>query len=746
MSIGKNIPKKDAFEKVTGRALYVEDIKIPDILWGQTIRSTIARGKVKKINFLPGIDWDEFTIVDHRDIPGKNQVALIEYDQPVLAKEEIQHAEEPILLIAHPNREMVIKALNHISIDYEILESVLDLESATEVQKNFHIKRGDVEVGMGKSTYTHSGIYYVPHQEHIYIENNGMIGWVTRDGVVTVRGSLQCPYYIQKALRHVFNLSDSKIRVIQSVTGGGFGGKEEYPSILAAHVALLAMKAKKPVRMIYDRAEDIAATTKRHPGFTKVHLGCDEKGKLTFIDLEFVLDGGAYVTLSPVVLSRGTLHAGGAYCCPHINIVSRSMKTNTPPNGAYRGFGAPQSLFGIECAITELAEKMKMDPARFREINAYKLGDEMPTGQILRSSVSAREALTETLKISDYKKKRKEFSKFNSEAMKENLSLRKGIGVSLILHGAGFTGSGEVYLNSKTGVEIGEDGRVRVLAGSTEIGQGTNTIFAQICADKMGLSPSDIEVVVPDTHKVPDSGPTVASRTCMVVGGLVGNASLKLKDKISQAGVNINSKNSRSLLQKLFKTKGPLTCYSVYEKPKHVTWDDKTYRGDAYGCYAWAAVVAQVEVDILTYQITLNDLYSAVDIGKAIHPILTEGQIEGGMLQAVGYALFEELKWKDGRIQNNSLTNYIIPTSMDTPNMHVKLLENPYSYGPFGAKGVGELPVDGPAPAVVAAIAHATGVFVPEIPVTPERLLESVENGKGGQSRFVQRSFMNEVR
>jgi CO/xanthine dehydrogenase Mo-binding subunit len=733
-TVGRNLPKKEAVEKVNGQALYVEDIKLEGALWGQTIRSTIAHGRIKKITFDPSFPWNEFVIVDHKDIPGKNQVALIEYDQPFLAEEIIQHAEEPILLIAHENREMIIKAQKYIHIDYEIFKPILSLEDSGHIQKSFHIENGDMKSGHRDAHMIHEGAYRVPHQEHIYIENNGMLGWITQEGVVTVQGSLQCPYYVQKAMRHLFNLPDEKIRVIQTTTGGGFGGKEEYPSLLAGHVALLSMKAKRPVRMIYDRAEDIAATTKRHPGVTKVKLGCDQKGKLSFLDIEFILDGGAYVTLSPVVLSRGTLHAAGAYACPNVRIISRSVKTHTPPNGAYRGFGAPQSLFGIECAITELASKMKIDPAEFRRINAYKTGDVMPTGQVLGASVSTHEVLERTLKISDYKKKRKAHEAFNKKAHAQGSTLRKGVGISLILHGAGFTGSGEVYLNSKAGVEIGKDGRVRVLAGSTEIGQGTNTVFSQICADTLGLGYDDIDVVTPDTHVVPDSGPTVASRTCMVVGGLVHRAALELKGKLEDLEgpkgtpfllrKNASNNEARTNLSKAYKKYGPLTCYAIYEKPTHVQWDDKTYRGDAYGVYAWAAIVADVEVDLVTYEVKLKNLYTSADVGKAIHPLLTEGQIEGGMLQAVGYALTEELVWKEGRIQNNSLTNYIIPTSMDTPNIIVDLVENPYKYGPYGAKGVGELPMDGPAPAIIGAIAHATGRFIPEIPVTPERFLQ----------------------
>ncbi|MDZ4676050.1 MAG: xanthine dehydrogenase family protein molybdopterin-binding subunit [Oligoflexia bacterium] len=737
-NVGRNLPKKEAVEKVNGQAIYVEDIKLKGALWGQTIRSTIAHGKIKKITFDPVIPWNEFVIVDYKDIPGKNQVALIEYDQPFLVEEIIQHAEEPILLIAHENREMIIKAQKYINIEYEIYKPLLNIDESGHVQKSFHIENGDLKLGHRESFMIHEGVYRVPHQEHIYIENNGMLGWVTDDGVVTVQGSLQCPYYVVKALKYLFDLPEEKIRVMQTVTGGGFGGKEEYPSLLAGHVALLALKAKRPVRMIYDRAEDIAATTKRHPGLTKVKLGCDEKGKLTFVDIEFVLDGGAYVTLSPVVLSRGTLHAGGAYASPSVRIISRSIKTNTPPNGAYRGFGAPQSLFGIECAVTELAHKMKMDPAQFRKLNAYKIGDVMPTGQVLGMSVSTDKVLVRTLKISDYKKKRKMYDAFNKKSETQGMNLRKGIGVSLILHGAGFTGSGEVYLNSKAGVELGKDGRIRVLSGSTEIGQGTNTVFSQICSDTLGLGYEDIDVVVPDTHVVPDSGPTVASRTCMVVGGLVHKAALELKQKLEElnsspffkpSGAKVNFKKT---IQKLYEKYGPLTCYSVYEKPTHVQWDDKTYKGDAYAVYAWAAVVADVEVDLLTFEVKLKKLYSSVDVGKAIHPLLTEGQIEGGMLQAVGYALTEELVWKDGRIQNNSLTNYIIPTSMDTPDIIVNLVENPYKYGPYGAKGVGELPMDGPAPAIVGAIFHATGKFIAEIPVTPERLLKYTSNQKLG--------------
>ncbi len=752
MAVGQNVLRKEGREKLTGAARYVDDITLDGMLFGKTIRSRIARGRVKSIKFESAYDWSEIIIADYRDIPGANYVALIENDQPLLVESEVRHYDEPILLIAAANKGELEAAASHIQIEYEELSPVFTIEDSVAVRellhgtdnvfKQFLIGRGDIDEGLAAADRVIEGEYRVPHQEQLYIEPQGMIA-IPGDGEMTVMGSMQCPYYVHKALKQLLNLSDEQTIVIQTTTGGGFGGKEEYPSTIAAHAALLAQKAGRPVKIVYDRAEDIGATTKRHPGIIRHRTGVTSDGRLTASEIDIVLDGGAYITLTPVVLSRGAIHALGPYCCENVRITARAVATNTPPNGAFRGFGAPQVTFAYEMQMEKIAAELGIDPLELRRINMLHEGDITATGQRLSWSVGSEDVLNAAIERSNYIEKKRAIETENARGSDQDK--RRGIGISFFFHGAGFTGSGESRMKAKAGVELTADGRACVLSGSTEIGQGTRTIFCQIVADELGIDFDDVEVEAPDTSRVPDSGPTVASRTTMVVGRVVQLAAREVKEKLINfvaerfgapeaqliGGRFVENGKDLARFEEIARAyiaeRGELRSYARYASPPEIEWDDETYSGDAYPAYSWGAEVAEVEVDMDTYEVTCTKITTAQDIGRAIHPVLAAGQIEGGTLQAVGYGLLEELVWDNGRIVNNRLTNYIIPTSLDAPEMETIIIEKEYPHGPFGAKGVGELPMDGGAPAIAAAVFNATGAFVNEIPITPERLQRRME-------------------
>jgi CO/xanthine dehydrogenase Mo-binding subunit len=457
-------------------------------------------------------------------------------------------------------------------------------------------------------------------------------------------------------------------------------------------------------------------------------------------EIDIVFDGGAYVTLSPVVLSRGAIHAQGPYKCENVRITARAVATNTPPNGAFRGFGAPQVSFAYEMQMEKIATELGLDPLEVRRRNLLREGDITATGQKLKWSVGSEEVLEQTIERAKYIERRADLA-----AQTDNGKSRRGVGLSFFFHGAGFTGSGEAKMKAQAAIEITPEGRVQVLSGSTEIGQGTITIFCQIVGDELGVPYDSIEVIDPDTSRVPDSGPTVASRTCMIVGRVLQLAAHELREKLvtfvserhGMSSVNVQqgffTAEGRKLLSfeeaasAYHAERGTLRADVRYAPPPGVFWDDETYSGDAYPAFSWGAEVVEVEVDLDTCETRVLKITTAQDVGRAINPILAEGQIEGGTLQALGYGLLEDVIWKDGRVVNNRMTNYIIPTALDAPEMETILVEKEYPHGPFGAKGVGELPMDGTAPAIAAAILHATGAFVSEIPVTPERLLAALE-------------------
>lgn len=709
--VGTAVPRKEARAKVTGLAQYVDDLCLPGMLHGITIRSTVPRGLIRKINFRDSISWDQFVIVTARDIPGRNIVSLIFEDQPFLADGIVNHPQEPILLLAHEDKNLLQRARQFVEIEYEPLPAVFDLEESLAARtviwgrdncfKSYLIEKGNVDEVWPEAAFIVEGEYSTGAQEQLYIEPNGMLATRESDGSITVRGSMQCPFYVHKALMSLFGLSEDRIRVIQQETGGAFGGKEEYPSMIAGHAALLAWKSGKPVKIVYDREEDMAATTKRHPSRTRHKTAVSSEGRLLGMEIEFVIDGGAYATLSSVVLSRGAIHAAGPYCCPNVRVRSTAAATNTPPHGAFRGFGAPQSLFALERHMNKVARTVGLTPDEFRRHNLLQRGDTTATGQLIKDEIDLMRLQDRALELADYRAKIEEFQKTNPGA-----AIKKGIGFATFFHGAGFTGSGERHLQSVVELEATPEGRVRILSSMTEMGQGTNTILAQIAAETLGIGYECVEVPRPDTSQVPNSGPTVASRTAMVVGKLVEQAALELKHKLQHENP-------------------PLRTRAQYREPPGISWDDENYRGEAYGAYSWATYVAEVSVDTLTGEISVTDFVALQEVGRVLHPVLAAGQIEGGVAQAIGYALYEKVSWRDGAMANNQLTNYIIPTSADVPPIRVFFEELPYAHGAMGAKGIGELPMDGPAPAILNAVENALGRSFDRLPLVPEDVLSS---------------------
>ncbi len=469
----------------------------------------------------------------------------------------------------------------------------------------------------------------------------------------------------------------------------------------------------------------MVATTKRHPSRTRHRTAVSRDGKLLAMDIDFTLDGGAYETVSPVVLSRGTIHAAGPYECPNVRIRSRAVATNVPPHGAFRGFGAPQSVFALERHMDRVAEAAGLPPDEFRRRNFVHEGQTLAVSQVVREKVDMARLMERAFEASGYHEKRARFEREN-----QGSAVKKGIGFAAFMHGAGFTGSGEEYLASEALLEATPEGIVRVLAGSTEMGQGANTVFTQVAAETLGLDCDRIEVLQPDTAYVPNSGPTVASRTTMIVGGLVESAARNILNTLLESGLlksSYDSKDFAEACREYIAKFGPLKSFVKYHQPADVRWDDTTYQGDAYGAYGWAVYLAEVSVDTRTAEVRVDNFTAVQEVGTIVNPMLAAGQVEGGVAQGIGFAVYENVVWKDGRMINGQMTNYIMPTSMDVPPIRVIFEEVPYGTGPHGAKGIGELPLDGTAPAVANAIAHATGADIRRVPVTPETLIETLE-------------------
>jgi CO/xanthine dehydrogenase Mo-binding subunit len=739
--IGQSSIRKEGRGKVTGLACYTDDRLVPGALHGLTIRSRPARGILRGIGFGPGIPWEQFTVVTAADIPGCNRVASVVDDQPFLVGigEPIQHAEQPVLLLAHPDKWLLERARAAVTLEIEPLPAVLTLEAALALEQVIHgdgnllkeirIAKGDPDPVWAQAAHVVAGEYRTGAQEHLYLEPNAMIAEVERGPEatrVTVWGSLQCPYYVHSALKQLFGLDGDQVRVVAMEMGGAFGGKEDYPSLNAGHAALLAWKSGRPVRLVYDREEDLAATTKRHPSRTRIRAGFDGEGVLLALDVDFVLDGGAYTTLSPVVLSRGAIHSCGVYRCPNVRVRARAVATNTPPTGAFRGFGAPQSLFAIERHMDVCARELGLDPAELRRRNFLRMGDTMATGQVIREDLDLAGLMDRALAELDYRRKLEAFAAGNRSAG----PIKRGAGFSVFMHGCGFTGSGEAHLASVAGIESRDDGTVAILAASTEMGQGKNTVFAQIVAEALGVGFDQVEVAPVDTQVVPNSGPTVASRSTMVVGRILEDAAAGFKQALVQQGFLPEPYTAEAFQDAVRRAhaQGPVRCYGQYHQGPQIRWDDVHYQGDAYPTYSWACHAAEVAVDLDIFEVKVEDFVACQEVGRMVNPRMAEGQIEGGVAQGIGWALWEEVTMVEGRMANNQLTNYLIPTSQDLPRIRTVFVENRHPGGPGGAKGLGELPMDGPAPALLNALANALGgLRLDQVPMTPDRLLERIE-------------------
>ncbi len=768
--VGTSPIRKEGLAKVTGRALYVDDITLPGMWYGATVRSTIARGRITSITFDPAIDWSQFTIVTAADIPGENSIVHLTKDHPCLAVEFVNHPAEPILLLAHPDKSALIAAVEGVHITYEELPGVFTIEDSeagaagdaskvvwdhrghggsANTFKTFLMQKGDeplpddeLEKIFAAADFIVEGEYRTGAQEQLYIENNGVIAEAFRapDGSlesVTVSGSMQCPYYLVHALELVFNLPAEKCRVIQTETGGAFGGKEDFPSVIGSHAALLAMKSGHPVKLCYDRAEDLIATTKRHPSAPATAPPFRKDGKLLAGDIDFALDGGAYATLSPVVLSR----APSTPPAPITGRTSPSAQRRWPPTSRPTEpsvASARRSRSSRSNATwTRSPRSSASRPKNFAAATSSPPAMHTATGQHLSDPVDMQHLLTRALRESNYHTKRAEFDRTNP-----NSTIKRGMGFAAFMHGSGFTGSGERRLNSLVKIEVTAEGRPRILVSSTEFGQGTNTILSQVCAQTLRIPYEEVLVAQPDTKVVPNSGPTVASRTAMIVGKLVERASESLLQTLApyltfptappdfdysvacDVPASYTPAQFKAAALRHLAQHGSLAAEARYEAPGNIFWDDDKYRGDAYPTYAWAVYVAEVAVDTLTYTAEVTDFHALQEVGKVIHPILAKGQIEGGVAQGIGYALYEKCVYVDGLMRNNQMTNYIMPTSADLPPIHVHFEETPSIHGPCGAKGIGELPMDGPAPAILNAIEHATGISFTEIPLLPEDIFE----------------------
>lgn len=696
--ISESVKKKDHDEKMSGQAIYIADMKFDGMLYGVIVRSTISYGKIKKIT-IPKMK-DGYEVIESKDVPGKNLLRVITSEQPIFTDNIVRYIGEGILMITGPNKKQVENYSKQVVIEYDEFEGVLKIDKATEKAASYHYTKGNPKEIFDKATRVIEETFYTGYQEQAYLEPQGVIG-IYENGKSIIYGSMQCPYYIKNAVMETMGVNEDKVQIIQAVTGGGFGGKEDYPSLIACQVAVAAKKTGHPVQLILNRREDMAVTPKRHPAKLIYKVALNENNKIMALNANITLDAGAYAGLSSVVLQRSIIAACGAYTIENLDVTGSAMLTNTVPNGAYRGFGAPQSFFAIETLMNHIAKKLNVKPLEFKKEYMIKKGDKTSTNGEYHHHVPLSEMLDKIEEMCDYSKKYSEYEK------KQSGRYRKGIGISLFLHGCGFTGAAEKeIIKSVVKLVKYEDDTVEILASNADIGQGLKTTFSKIVSQVLDIPLDKIKISNPDTDRVPNSGPTVASRSLMIVGKLLERASKKMKNQ--------------------WKCGERITIEEHYVHPDMIPWDIEKFHGDAYPTYSYGINVVELEMDTLLATTTLLGVWGVYDVGKVIDNTIMKGQAEGGMLQGIGYGSIEKMENVNGIIRQASMTDYIIPTSNDTIPFEIEFIDNPYEGGPFGAKGAGELTLIGTASAYEAAVEQASGKDMYEIPVTPEKLMEAL--------------------
>ena len=759
---GQSVQRTDARLKVTGQLQYGADYGQEGFLHGKILRSphphaSIRAIRIEKAAALPGVA----AVLTAKDVPGRNGFGAIIPDQPVICGDKVRFVGDAVALVAAETEKIARRALELIEVDYEILPAVLDprealQEDAPKVHEKGNLlsynklRKGDPDQGFREAEVVLERTYQVPFLEHAYIEPDVTMAVPQADGTMLVEGPMQAPFTTRRNLAAVLGVPINQVRARQVPMGGGFGGKEDSPIDIGCRAAVLAYHTGRPVRLALEREEITIQTCKRHPMIMTIKLGAKRDGTLTAFTGVIYDEQGAYASLGPVIPPAGGSHIHsmimmpGPYEIPHVSVDAYLCYTNHPYGGAMRGFGAPQVHIAHEQIMDELARELGLDPLEIRRKNAFKLGSTTATGQVLDQSVGLQETLEACAREFDWEKRSGASGYVDAEKTK-----RRGIGLGL---GWYRTSIGTAADGCGANVYVHEDGSVLLFTGITEMGQGSYTVLPQICAEELGITVDQVRLVQPDTHMVPESGPTVGSRSTTLMGNAIIQAARQVKEAILETAAELLLVPTRQLEARqgriwdrenperglLFReaaaramARGKRLIGQGWWTPPPATLDPETGQGNPYFVYTYSTHMAEVEVDVETGEVEVTDYVAAFDVGKAINPRAVEGQIEGGVAMGLGYALMEEVVLKNGIPQNLSLQNYLIPTILDVPRIKSIILEMANAHGPYGAKGIGEMPNIPATPAILNAIANACGGRVRSLPADPEKVFWAIREAGG---------------
>jgi xanthine dehydrogenase molybdenum-binding subunit len=754
--ISRSVPPQQVVEKVTGAALYTDDYTFPNMLYARTLRSPYPHARILAIRTegakaLLGVR----AVLTHADVPSENLHGLVFRDWPVLCGDVVRYVGDAVAIVAADSEAMAAAALDLIEVDYEPLTVVADPEFAHTPEapvlhpehptgnllKHIKVRHGDIEQGFAEADVIIEREYRTPTTEHAFLEPECAIGvppgYADHDKLTVYVGS-QIPYQDRNQIARALGMDEADVRVIGTLIGGGFGGKEDIAGQI--HVAMLALATGRPVKMLYTRQESLIFHPKRHATIIRIKTGAKQDGRLTAVQAELYGDGGAYASLSDKVMTRATTHATGPYVVPNAKIDCYAMYTNNVPSGAFRGFGVTQSAFAVEQNMDLLAEALAIDPIELRRINAQKVGVTTATGQLLRESVGLLETIAD---VERDMQAHHNGGGFRWQWREGSKAYAWGIACAYKNTGLG----GGAPDKSEAEVEAFEDGTIQVRTAAADMGQGIAHVVAQCAAEEMHLPYTRVRVLLCDTDLTPNGGPTTASRQTFMTGNAVRIAAGVLREAIAQSAAEMldvppeQIRYEEGLLRyngsrvELGQVVGWMKAHGLTPRARHEYWAPPTQPlgsgGDMHFAFSYATQAALVAVDLETGEIDVLKVVSSTDIGRAINPLMLQGQIEGGIVMALGNCLTESFIIEDGIPWTTLLARYKMPSIRHAPQIVSHLVEARAAEGPYGAKGVGEIPSINTTPAICNAIYNATGVRIYTIPVDQDGLLRAIKSGTG---------------
>jgi CO/xanthine dehydrogenase Mo-binding subunit len=751
--IGKLANANRSREVVTGQARYCPDIHLPGMLVGKLLYPQHPCARIVHLDgsaarSLPGV----ITVLTAENIPGENSYFYSHpADQPLLVPEMVRYQGDALVALAAESEDIAQAALDAIQVEYEPLAGVYDVLEAMQpgapqvwpdrgnVADHLVIEHGDIEAGFKQADIIIENTFYMPLVEHAFMETEGAVAYMDADGTMVVYSSCQAPHRDRMQIARSLGVPENKIRVITPHIGGAFGGKDE--AHVQIHAALLAQASGRPVSLIRSREESILTHVKRHPIIIRYRSGITQNGKLTAIHAEAIGDTGPYLNAGRDVMNFVAATLSGPYFVPHARLEAYTVLTNNPICGAMRGYGIPQASFAYEAQMDALARTIGMDPLEIRMRNGLETGMQVPTGVRMREARGMKVCLLEAAHLSGWDRR-------DDENRQPAPHLRRGWGMASIWFSIGM--GRNIPDHATATLEMTLDGSVILHTGAADMGQGAHTALAQMAAEAIGLRLEAVKVVGPDTDRTFDAGPSVASRQTFISGNAVLRAAQPIRDVLLQIASEI-SRLPVEILQireGLVLAEGEVLSLTVAELAGKAMEQNRRLHADGFyameypeplppnsyryapSVFTFGTQVAQVLVDIETGQVTIEKLVAVQDAGKVINPGGARGQVEGGVIMGLGYALMEELLVDHGTTLNPNLGTYLIPTARDVPGLTVKLIEVPEPYAPFGAKGLGEPPLTPTAPAILNAVVDAIGVPLYQIPLTPERVLSALDSRK----------------